>query len=120
MKKQKIIGWVLAVIVALIFIMSASMKLSLNSAALEQAKALGMEASTFRILGVIELISVTLFLFPRTGIAGALLLVAYMGGAIAVHLMLKQPLIVGIIIEAIIWVAAIIRFPELKERLFKN
>ena len=77
-KSDKVVGWMLTVVLALLFSTSAIMKLTLNATALEQAAALGVEASTFRIIGVIKIVSVILFIVPRTGVLGALLLMAYM------------------------------------------
>lgn len=116
-KAIKITGWVLTTLLALMFSMSAFMKLTLNATALEQAAALSIDTGIFRIIGVVEIVSVVLFLAPRTGVAGALLLIAYMGGAIAAHVMLKQPLGVVVLIEALIWITAALRFPELGQRL---
>lgn len=119
-KTRNIINWVLAGLVAFIFIGSAIGKLTANAEALEAAAKFGLNATTYKILGVIELLSVGLFLYPRTGILGTLLLVAYMGGAISTHVEFAQPLIAPIIISAFLWIAAVIRFPELSKRLISN
>ena len=84
-KTKNIINWVLAGLVAFIFIGSGVNKLMGSAEALKMAQDFGISASAFSILGTIELIAVALFLYPRTGILGTLLLVAYMGGAIATH-----------------------------------
>ena len=119
-KTRNIINWVLAGLVAFIFIGSAIGKLTANAEALEAAAKFGLNATTYKILGVIELLSVGLFLYPRTGILGTLLLAAYMGGAISTHVEFAQPLIAPIIISAFLWIAAVIRFPELSKRLISN
>lgn len=116
-KTKNIINWVLAGLVAFIFIGSAVSKLTANAEALEAASKMGLSASAYTILGVIELIAVALFLYPRTGILGTLLLVAYMGGAIATHLEFAQPLMAPIVISAFVWIVAVVRFPELTNRL---
>jgi len=46
----------------------------------------GLDANTYTMLGVVALLCFFLFILPRTGILGTLLLTAYMGGAIASHL----------------------------------
>ncbi|MFV0590354.1 MAG: DoxX family protein [Draconibacterium sp.] len=117
-KVIKITGWTLTILLGLMFIMSAVTKLTLNEMAQEQITMLGLEANTFRILGLIELVSVILFIVPRTGVVGALLLMAYMGGAIATHLILKQSFVMGIALETMVWITAALRFPELPGRLF--
>lgn len=119
-KTRNIINWVVAGLVAFIFIGSAIAKLTANAEALEAAAKFGLNATTYKILGVIELVSVGLFLYPRTGILGTLLLAAYMGGAISTHIEFAQPLIAPIMISAFLWIAAVIRFPELSKRLISN
>ena len=49
----------------------------------KMAATFGLNASTMQMIGIVELISIILFLIPRTGILGTLLLAAYMGGAVA-------------------------------------
>jgi len=116
-KTKKSINWVLAGLVAFIFIGSAIGKLTANAEALEGAAKFGLSASAYTFLGIIELIAVALFLYPRTGIIGTLLLVAYMGGAIATHLEHAQPMMAPIAISAFVWIVAVVRFPELRSRL---
>lgn len=116
-KTIKIIGWVLTGILALLFTMSAFMKLTQNEMALAQASSFGMDPNMFLVIGIIETASLILFLIPRTGILGSLLLIAYMGGAIVTHLLHQQPVGMAVAIQVLVWITAIIRFPELKQRL---
>ncbi len=116
-KTRNILGWVLAGIVGLIFIGSAANKFVGSEETIKMAANFGLTASAFKVLGVVELLSIILFLIPRTGIVGTLLLVAYMGGAIATHLEHNEPFIAQVVIEAFVWIVAAIRFPELTNRL---
>jgi DoxX-like family len=116
-KTRNIINWVLAGLVAFIFIGSAASKLTADAAMVKQAADNGLNAATMAILGIIEIISVLLFLYPRTGVLGTLLLAAYMGGAIATHLQHSLPLAAPVGIAAFVWVVAVIRFPELTKRI---
>ncbi|HLT88914.1 MAG TPA: DoxX family protein [Sphingobacterium sp.] len=119
-KTIKITGWTLTIILGLLFTMSAFMKLTQNETALAQASSFGIDTTTYQFIGIIEVISLLLFLIPRTGILGTLLLVAYMGGAIVTHLQHQQPIAVAVIVQILLWVTAFIRFPELKQRLFST
>ncbi|MEL1243050.1 DoxX family protein [Flavobacterium sp. DGU11] len=114
----KITGWSLTAILGLLFAMSAFMKISLNETALEQASSFGINATTYRFIGVLEIISLLLFIIPRTGVLGTMLLVAYLGGAIVTHLQHQQPVAMAITIQILLWITAFVRFPELKQRLF--
>ena len=119
-KTKNIVYWVLAGVVSLLFIASAFGKITENPDAIGMAKAFGIEPSTFRILGVVELVSALLFLYPRTGVLGTLLLAAYMGGALATHIEHGLSPLAPAIVSAFVWVVGIVRFPELKQRLFNN
>ncbi|MEY3198649.1 MAG: hypothetical protein RJA13_607 [Bacteroidota bacterium] len=115
-KTKKIIGWVLTGLVSFVFLGSALGKLTGNEEALEMAASFGLDANTYFTLGLVELISLILFIIPRTGIIGTLFLVAYLGGAIATHLEHGQSIVAPCVIQAFLWVVAIYRFPELKSR----
>ena len=119
-KTKNIINLVLAGLVGFIFIGSAMSKFMANDEAIIMAQAMGIDASSYKIIAVVELISILLFIYPRTGIVGTLLLVAYMGGAIATHLEHGQSIIAPCAIAAFVWIVAVVRFPELKQRLFGN
>ena len=118
--KNNIINWISAGLVGIIFIGSAMSKFLAGEETIQMAQSFGISIETFKILGIIELVSVILFIIPRTGILGTLLLAAYMGGAMATHLTHGQSILAPMIIEAIIWIAAVIRFPELKSRLLNS
>jgi hypothetical protein len=47
-------------------------------------------------------------------------MIAYMGGAMAVHLTSGQGIMVQTVIQIVIWLVAAYRFPELTKRLFNN
>lgn len=117
--KQKIIYWVLTGFVAFIFIGSAIGKFTANAEALKMGESFGLNTQAFTSLGVIEIVSALLFIFPRTGIVGTLLLASYMGGAIATHLEHGQSVITPCVIQAFLWIVAIYRFPELRTRIMK-
>ena len=116
-KSSNLIYWVLTGIVSLIFIGCASGKFFANEEALKMVASFGLDAKTNTILGIVELLSLILFVFPRTGILGTLLLAAYMGGAIATHLEHGQSIIAPCIIQTILFLVAFYRFPELRTKL---
>ena len=118
-KTKKIVYWILTGLIALLFGSSSLGKLFSSPEALKMAEAFGLTGQTYMTLGIIELVSVILFVIPRTGVLGSLLLIAYMGGAIATHLEHGQPIMAPCVIQAVLWLIIIFRFPELRERLFK-
>lgn len=82
---------------AFIFIGSTISKLTANEETLTAAAKFGLKPNTYTFLGILELVAVVLLLYPKTGILGTLILVAYMGGAICLHLTSAQPLTAPII-----------------------
>lgn len=60
------------------------------------------------LIGVIELISVGLFLFPKTRKVGFLLLCAYLGGALSIELAAGQPPTAAIFLT-LIWISVYLK-----------
>ena len=116
-KIKNIIGWVLTVLVAFALVSSGIMKLMGTEQVIKGAAIMGLSLHKIKLLGMVEIISALLFIIPRTGLLGTLLLAAYMGGAIATHLEHQFPIYVPVIIECLVWIAATLRFPELSKRL---
>ncbi|MBK9212620.1 MAG: DoxX family protein [Saprospiraceae bacterium] len=118
LKTKQIVGWILTGLVALAFVGSGSLKLFGGEGDAEMVKEL--VGTNAMILGIIEFTIVALWFIPRTGVVGSLLAIAYIGGAIAVHFTSSQPIMVPVIIQILIWIASVIRFPELGSRLFSK
>ncbi len=118
-KTNKIVSWVLAGLVAFALVGSGMVKLSGGEQAAEMAKGLGGSGHVM-LLGILELVIALIWLIPRTGIIGTLLAAAYMGGAIAVHFIGNQPVMIPVVIQMLIWIAAAMRFPELTKRLMNK
>jgi len=119
-KVRIIIGWVLSGALGLLFIYAAYGKLVQTPESLKIADGMGLNPQSYMILGIVELSAMILFLIPRTGILGTLLLTAYIGGAIATHLEHGQPIMAACGFMAILWIAAVMRFPELTVRIAKR
>jgi len=60
--------------------------------AVEGTMALGYPADSVHWIGIIELVCLVLYLVPRTSVLGGLLLTGYLGGAIATHVRVSNPL----------------------------
>jgi uncharacterized membrane protein YphA (DoxX/SURF4 family) len=116
-KTRNIVGWILTGLIGAVFLMSAFMKLSGNEESIKGAAAIGLSAPIFKLIGIGEVFSLLLFIFPRTGVLGTLLLAAVLGGAIATHLEHQQSPLMPLIIQCFVWITAVIRFPELSKRL---
>ena len=119
-KSKRIIYWGLTGLISAVFLFSASSKLSGNAEAIKMAESFHLDAKTLMWIGVLEVICLALFVIPRTGILGTLLLSAYMGGAIATHLVNGMSIVAPCIIQAVVFFVAIYRFPELRTRFFNT
>lgn len=120
MKTNKTIAWVLTGLISIAFLGSAIGKFMANEEALKMAETFGIDASTYLMIGVVELICLLLFIIPRTGILGTLLLSAYMGGAIATHLEHGESIIAPCIVQTVLFLVAFYRFPDLRSLLFNS
>jgi hypothetical protein len=72
---------------------------------------IGFEPYT-KIVAIGELIAVILFVIPKSGRIGALLMTALMGGAIASHLGHGQSIGLQTCVLVFVWAATLIRYPE--------
>ena len=119
-KTKKIIHWTLTGLVALVFLVSASGKLTQGEEAVNMAASFGLDANTFLIIGIVDVLCLLLLIIPRTGILGTMLLSAYMGGAIATHLQHGLSIVAPCIIQSFLLMVAFYRFPELRTRLLNS
>lgn len=96
-------GWVISILPCLLLIMSAAMKFIQPTGFDEGLKHMGWDARLMTYLGVVELTCTLLYLIPRTSVLGAILLTAYMGGAIATHVRVGDWVFVQILLGVMIW-----------------
>ena len=116
-KTRNIIGWILAILVTGVFLMSAGMKL-FGAESAKMAESMGLTLEVLHRIAAVEIVAALLFLLPRTGVFGSMLLAAYLGGAIATHVLGHQPIMVPVVLQVVLFITAIIRFPEMGQRLF--
>jgi hypothetical protein len=119
-KTKTTISLILTILVSALFIFSAVGKIAGTKEVIEGTKAMGLTPATMRNIGIIELIITLLFASNRTGVIGGVLLLAYMGGAIATHLEHGQSVVAPIAIAVFVGVVALFRFPELTLRILKK
>ena len=116
-KWQIVTGWVLSSILAFLFLPSAFFKIAQPAGFLE-GWTQSYPAGAARPLGVIELTMFVLYLVPKTRYLGGLVMLAYLGGAVATHLhaedgMFPVPVVVGIIA----WLGLFLRDRKLRALL---
>jgi len=89
---QRRLGWVLIGLASAFLAFDSVGKLLRLAPVVEGTTQLGYPASVILPLGLLQLCCLALFLVPRTAVLGAVLLTGYLGGAIATHLRLGNPL----------------------------
>ena len=77
----------------------------------EMLDRMGMSADLLSRIGVVEIAVAILFLIPRTSFVGAILITAYLGGAIMTHLRIGDPWVLPVILGVFMWIALGLRNP---------
>ena len=98
---QVVTGWVLSGILSFVFLPSAFFKIAQPTGFLE-GWTKSYPAGAALPLGIIELTLFVLYLVPKTRYLGGLIMLAYLGGAVATHLHTRDgffpvPVMVGVV-----------------------
>jgi len=114
-RRAVIAGWVLSVLVSLLFMVSASMKFVGGP---EFAKGMEHLELTGKIpvipLAILELTCVAVYLIPPTSVLGAILLTGYLGGAILTHWRVGDAVVVHVVMGVVIWLGIYLREDRLR------
>ena len=116
-KTRHLLGWVLAGLITALLVITGIFKIRGGAEIEKNVVAMGFTMDVVKGIGIIELICALFFIFPRTGVFGSMLVAAYMGGAIATHLQHNLPIGLPVLIECLVFLSAVIRYPELLRRL---
>lgn len=115
------IGWAGRIISGLIIGLlglDAFGKLAELQPVIEGTVRLGYPAHLVFALGAIELACVVAYLVPPAAIVGAILLTGYLGGAVATHVRVEDPLwthtFAPIYMGVLVWVSLALRDPRLR------
>lgn len=85
-------GRIMTTLVVLFLIFDCTIKLLNLPVAVDGTVILGYPASVVVPLGILQLICLLIYLLPQTSVLGAILITGYLGGAIATHVRLGNPL----------------------------
>ena len=106
MKKTLWSGRILSALSILFMVFDAAGHLVKPAAVVDAFNRLNFPLGLSVPLGIISLVCVIVYAIPRTSILGAILLTGYLGGAVATHLRVRDPLfdtIFPIIIGSLVW-----------------
>jgi len=91
-KKGLWAGRILSGLVVLFLIPDGIIKFIKPAPVVDTFARLGLPLSTSVTLGILLLVCTVLYAIPRTSVLGAILLTGYLGGAVATHLRVGDPL----------------------------
>lgn len=125
-KKSIWIGRVLSGLAVLFLVFDGLMKFAMDKLppeALKAGEALQWPIELMPTVGTILLICVVIYVIPRTAIVGAVLLTGYLGGAVASHIRVSNPLfthtLFPIYVAILIWLGLYLRDARLRNTLSK-
>jgi len=102
-------GRTLSSLVVVFLVMDASMKIAALSIVTKSAPTVGWTSDPgfWRAMGLLLLAITALYAWPRTAVLGAILLTGYLGGAVATHLRMSDPLfshtLFGVYLGVVLW-----------------
>ena len=113
-------SYILQGIVLLMFFWGAINNILETEQSVSGAVGLGYPEASVRALGIVLFTSTLLYAIPRTAVLGAILLTAWLGGAVASHVINQDPLfnkIFPVIFGIIIWLSLWLRNGRLQHLL---
>jgi DoxX-like family len=120
-KLQLWAGRIISILPALFLLIDGVMKLVKPAVVVEATVKLGYPEGTIVGLGLVLLACTILYLIPRTSVIGAILLTGYLGGAIATHVRVGDPVfpvIFPLILGAMLWGGLYLRNERLRAFIY--
>lgn len=119
--KSWIAGMVITVLVWAFLAFDVVGKLTKPQAVIDGTLKLGFQEKHILVIGIVLLVGVVLWTIPRTAVIGAIYLTGYLGGAVAINLRAEQPIagfvLSGVYVGVLIWLAMILRRPDLRRAI---
>ncbi len=117
-KKGLWAGRILSGLLVVLLIPDGIIKFIKPAAVVDTFARLGWPLSTSVTLGILLLLSTALYAIPRTSVLGAILLTGYLGGAVATHLRVGDPLFSHILFPTylgiLLWLGLYLREERLR------
>ena len=108
-------GRVITILTVAFLLFDTMVKLLNLPVAVEGTARLGYPARLVIYLGIVELICLAAYLYPRTAVLGALLLTGYLGGATATQVRVEDPwFIFPVLVGVLVWVGLFLRDARLR------
>ncbi|CAN5481434.1 DoxX family protein [soil metagenome] len=117
-KRSRWAGRIVSGLAAVFLTFDGAIKLSHVQSVADAHRQLGIPMHLAPAIGVIELACLALYLVPRSAVLGAVLLTGYLGGAVAIHMRLEDPLVshtlFPIYVGVLCWVGLYLRDPRVR------
>jgi hypothetical protein len=101
------LGWGLSGLMILFMLFDSIAKLALESHVIQATTQIGFPLRAIRPIGAVALVCTLFYAVPRTSILGAILLTAYLGGAVASKVRVEDPLfssvLFGVYFGILVW-----------------
>ena len=123
-KKMKMAGWALSVLAILLLLVDGFAKLIKPEPVIQATLQLGYPESTITTIGILAIICAIIYAIPRAAFLGAILLTGFLGGAIATHFRLNNPLfshtLFPVYVLLFIWLGLYLRSASLRKLLLNS
>ena len=111
-------GRILSGLVVLFLFPDAIIKFMKPAPVVEAFAHVGWPLSLANALGIVLLVCIAIYVFPRTSVLGAILLTGYLGGAVATHLRAGDPLFSHVLfptyLGVLLWLGLYLRDERLR------
>src|SRR5215475_7714116 len=108
-------GRVITILIGTFLLFDTMVKVLNLPVAVEGTARLGYPARLVMCIGIVELVCLVAYLYPRTAVLGAVLLTAYLGGATATQVRIEDPwFIFPVVVGVLVWVGVFLRNGRLR------
>ena len=111
-------GRILSALTALVLLLDGAMKAMKAPVAVEGTVQLGYPESVVLGIGIVLLACTLLYIIPPTAVLGAILLTGYLGGAVATHVRVGDPLLTHVLfpvyVGVMVWGGLFLRDQRLR------
>jgi glyoxylase-like metal-dependent hydrolase (beta-lactamase superfamily II) len=109
-KAKQWTGRVITVFTVAFLLFDAIVKVLNLPVAVEGTVRLGYPARLVIYIGIVELVCLGMYLYPRTAVVGAILLTGYLGGATATQVRIENPwFIFPVVVGVLVWAGLFLR-----------
>lgn len=114
-KGKHIAGWIITGLVSLLFLLGAVGCFVKSPQTVQGMAKYGFAGSTLPILGTLMLLCAVFYLIPRTAVFGAVLMTAWLGGAVVTHIRASENAMAfaPVLFAGFVWLGVYLREPRL-------